>query len=211
MARTPGRPAAASDTPSREQLLHLAFNAFCSHGFDGVSIRKLAKSIGVSDSLFIHHFKSKKQLWFEVVDTHLEQEFQQLIQQLRNNQQTQLPLDLLKSYIKNMIEVASNKPAMFQLIFSELEQENERSQYVREKYLRPFLTAMDHALEQCVEEKHIAPMSNTTLHTMMLGSVSMILKPGFLYQGFDPQDHCISNRSQELVEFLFRGMGIDPR
>ena len=80
MSKTRGRPL-AKDRIRRDELLELAYQEFSEFGFKNVSIRKLAAKIGVSDSLFVHHFGSKQKLWYEVVDTLIEREFKFLIAQ----------------------------------------------------------------------------------------------------------------------------------
>ena len=66
MSKARGRPL-DKDRIKRDKLLELAFQEFSEHDFKNVSIRKLAADVGVSDSLFIHHFGSKQKLWYEVV------------------------------------------------------------------------------------------------------------------------------------------------
>lgn len=48
---------------TRQAILETAAEMFAEHGFDGLSIAKLAKAAGVTKSLVHHHFGSKAELW----------------------------------------------------------------------------------------------------------------------------------------------------
>ena len=61
--RKPGRPAAGDKAISQTDLLEAALKAFAQHGYEGVSIRKLTRDLGVSHNLIHHYFSSKEQLW----------------------------------------------------------------------------------------------------------------------------------------------------
>ena len=61
--RKPGRPAAGDKAISQTDLLEAALKAFAQHGYEGVSIRKLTRELGVSHNLIHHYFSSKEQLW----------------------------------------------------------------------------------------------------------------------------------------------------
>ena len=60
--RKPGRPAAGDKAISQTDLLEATLHAFAEHGYEGVSIRKLTRELGVSHNLIHHYFSSKEQL-----------------------------------------------------------------------------------------------------------------------------------------------------
>jgi AcrR family transcriptional regulator len=59
-----GRP----DAAARERLLQAAVDAFATHGFEGTSLRQIARQAGVAFQLIGYHFGSKEQLWLATVD-----------------------------------------------------------------------------------------------------------------------------------------------
>lgn len=205
MGRAPGRPSANADTLSREDLLEHAFEEFSQKGFNNVSLRALAKKLGVSDSLFNHHFGSKQKLWNEVVDSIIGHEFSLLIAELRLDNAMDNPLSMLRNYIVVMLEVAKRKPAMFKLIFSGLNDEEERAHYVRDQYIKPYLKIIDKALTHCIERGEIRDVSNVTLHTLILGSVDMLIRPEFVMQSIvDTKQQGIE--VQSLVDVIMHGL-----
>lgn len=205
MSKTRGRPR-AKDQIRRDELLDLAFQEFSESGFKNVSIRKLAAKIGVSDSLFIHHFGSKQKLWYEVVDTIIAQEFKYLIEQQKQNNLPLDPIQLLRDNIAELLRLAKLKPAMFQLFFRELNSDNERSDYLKRKYLHPYLALFDAAIALCIQRGDIKPVNTLTIHTLLLGSINVLINPGMLRPG--PNFTTQSSQPiavEELVDIIFNG------
>lgn len=64
-ARKPPAPAAPGDT--REKLLAAALAQFSEHGYDGASIRDIARAAEVNIALVSYHFGSKEQLYHELL------------------------------------------------------------------------------------------------------------------------------------------------
>lgn len=53
---------------TREIILHKAFMLFLQYGYDGTSMIKLQEETGLSRGALYHHFKSKEQLFTEVIE-----------------------------------------------------------------------------------------------------------------------------------------------
>ncbi|MFC0107934.1 TetR/AcrR family transcriptional regulator [Kibdelosporangium aridum] len=66
MSRTTPRPRNAAAT--RQAILDSAITAFTRHGYDGVGLREIAASAGVTAILVNRYFGSKEALFAEVVD-----------------------------------------------------------------------------------------------------------------------------------------------
>ncbi len=47
----------------RRGILEAALGAFAKHGSEGMSVRNLARELGVSHNLIHHHYGSKEELW----------------------------------------------------------------------------------------------------------------------------------------------------
>ena len=55
-----------------QAILDAAVELFSRHGFDGVSMRTIAMQAGVSKSNIYHHFKSKEELYLEIMESSAE-------------------------------------------------------------------------------------------------------------------------------------------
>ena len=65
--RAPGRRSHAESARTRARLLDRAEQQFARRGYDGVSLRDLARSCGVHPNTVQHHFGSKRGLYQEVL------------------------------------------------------------------------------------------------------------------------------------------------
>ena len=66
--RRAGRPV-NSETINKETILKIALEAFAEFGFEGVSVKTIAKRAKINDSLMHYHFGSKIELWKKAIET----------------------------------------------------------------------------------------------------------------------------------------------
>lgn len=64
-----GRRTAEAAQETKRQILDVAINMFCEHGYTQVSLRNISEAAGVSHSLIRHHFGSKEKVWYAASDT----------------------------------------------------------------------------------------------------------------------------------------------
>ena len=62
------RPGRKPDPFGREKLLHAAALAFMDRGYVGTSIDDIAERLGATKGFFYHHFSSKAELYFGVIE-----------------------------------------------------------------------------------------------------------------------------------------------
>jgi TetR/AcrR family transcriptional regulator len=54
---------------ARMRIIETAISAFGSHGYEGASIRSIAKEAGTSLARLLYHFRSKRELWQETFNS----------------------------------------------------------------------------------------------------------------------------------------------
>jgi AcrR family transcriptional regulator len=64
---------------TRERILSQAFRLFLKKGFPNVSVNELIRQVGVTKGGFYHHFRSKDELYIEVINTY----FLALVQEIK--------------------------------------------------------------------------------------------------------------------------------
>jgi AcrR family transcriptional regulator len=64
--RRRGRPPKAVAADTKAELMRAALNLFAAHGYDGTSVRAIARAVGLSESVLYAHFESKRAI-FEAV------------------------------------------------------------------------------------------------------------------------------------------------
>lgn len=57
---------------TKETLLQKATELFANEGYNGVSVRKLARAAGITEGSIYNHFSSKKEILDEILDHHAE-------------------------------------------------------------------------------------------------------------------------------------------
>lgn len=64
--RRRGRPPKAIAADTKAELMRAALNLFAAHGYEGTSVRAIARAVGLSESVLYAHFDSKRAI-FEAV------------------------------------------------------------------------------------------------------------------------------------------------
>jgi len=156
-AKRTGRPKAQDAPATLEQILDAAFQAFATHGYDGVSVRTLNRELGVSHNLIHQRFGSKLGLWYAAVD----HAFGQQVTELATAFDPTLsdPLDQLNHAIRRFVHYNAERPELLGLMNIEGRIESERLDYIYERYIAPALAPLGLLLEHLRKEGRIRPIT----------------------------------------------------
>ena len=135
--RARGRPPTGdpSAVPT-DLLLDAALAAFADKGFDGTSVRELARSIGVSHNLIPQRIGTKDELWTAAVD----HGFAQLAVALAEVLTGVLPDDdlaTLRALVVRFVEASGSRPALLRIIQQESIRPGPRFDYLFDTYIDP--------------------------------------------------------------------------
>lgn len=165
---------------AREDILRHAFLAFARQGYDGVSQRQLATECGVSDSLLHHHFGTKQQLWQEAADSVFAPLVGQLQAQLEALSRQGEAASTLRRNLPLALKLMMTNPAALQFMLREGDGDNERNDYLRQAYVRPYLARLDELFEQGVAAGQLRPLMPATRHVLVMGFLRTLVIPGVL-------------------------------
>lgn len=101
----------------KEKLLQTAICLFAAHGYDGVTIRRIAEESGVNSALISYYFQGKEGLYRAVIETHIHfiGEF------LENARAKQLaPREVILGYGRAMLQVHQASPHFVRILCREL-------------------------------------------------------------------------------------------
>ena len=76
----------------RLEILNSAFSLFAASGYHGVSVRQIAKSIGMTTGMLYHYFPSKPELFTSLVNVQQQKQIADFNTFLSNNTSGQLAL-----------------------------------------------------------------------------------------------------------------------
>jgi AcrR family transcriptional regulator len=102
-----------SQPTSREKILEVAEAHFARRGFSGVGLREVAVAAGLGKSSLFHHFESKAQLYFEVLE--------RVLGRIQERLQPALakfvgPLERLENWIDALVDALAEHPTTARLL-----------------------------------------------------------------------------------------------
>ncbi|MCB1658952.1 MAG: TetR/AcrR family transcriptional regulator [Moraxellaceae bacterium] len=206
--RSRGRPRCQQAALSREQIIERAFLAFAELGYEQVSLRALAKDCGISDSLLHHHFGSKQQLWQEAADSYIAPLMATLTDNLEALAANDRPAQALRHNLPQSLKNMVSKPAALAFIFREGDLNNERSDYLRQRYMRPYLNRLDALFNQAVLDGDFRPIPPAARHVLIMGFLRSMVIPAHLQDELAPH---LSSQEQtnalidDIAQLLLHG------
>ncbi|MEU6560519.1 TetR/AcrR family transcriptional regulator [Nocardia nova] len=144
--RRAGRPGAgAPPVPTEREILRRGVEAFAELGYDGASVRELARRLGVSHNFITDRYGSKANFWRAVVDSVLDSDQREREQLLAADIDD---AELVRAVIAHFYRAAVETPLLGRLLADEFARESERLDYLYEKYVAPTLNPMIPAIER---------------------------------------------------------------
>ncbi|GAB5553741.1 MAG: hypothetical protein Sapg2KO_33320 [Saprospiraceae bacterium] len=114
-------------TKLRKKIIKSATKLFLEQGYEGASIRMIAKDIEYSPATIYLHFKDKQAL-FSVI---IEEAFSLFKQNLENAKIIADPLSRLQELCKRYIRFAQKEPLYYELIFLERASKDQEGSHLR--------------------------------------------------------------------------------
>lgn len=214
-ARRRGRPSRDAMAMPREEILRRAFNAFASDGYDGVSLRSLAAACGISDSLISHHFGSKQRLWEEAADSMFQPLYDQLLALLDALAAVQgnNAVAVLQNNLPQALKLVAADPVMLQFLFRDGEGDNPRGEYLRTRYVRPYLARLDALFAQAQDAGEYRRVSPASRHVFVFGLMRSLVMPGLMRAELAPHlasPEAMSAYIDEATALLYSGLIVHP-
>ena len=141
-SRPRGRPAPSNtDTVSDEAVLDAVLWAFGENGFDGTSIREVARRLGISHNLIPQRFGSKTDLWYAAVKHGFSHMNRELILEGERHGDDQLVI--FRGLLVRAIELNALNPSLLRIINSESGQPGPRLDFIVKKFVGPAFDFME--------------------------------------------------------------------
>jgi len=103
-------------TDKQKQIVQAAIKVFARQGYAKLTIKNLAKSLGVTDAALYRHFPSKKELILTIL-RYFEYVSCQVIQEI--NSQDLSPIERISRFVLNRYELFAKEPDLAMVMFSE--------------------------------------------------------------------------------------------
>jgi len=167
-ARRSGRPANPTDIPAEPEILARGLAAFAELGYEGASVRELARRLGVSHNFINDRYGSKARFWRAVVDRSLAAQVARLGAAL--NVPGEDALERLRNLVHAFHRANVAEPNLARILQYESIRGGERLDYVFQHYLVPVRDAVAPLVRQLVEQGRIRAMP---MDVMVYAVVSM--------------------------------------
>ncbi len=210
-ARARGRPTA--DDPSTittEALLDAALDSFAARGYEGTSVRGLARDLGVSHNLIPQRIGTKEQLWFAAVDRGFGALAAALADVLNDDEQTD-DLARLRAVVVRFIEANAARPALLRIITREATAPGPRLDYLFDAYISPVRDFGADFLARLRANGQVASDSVSLLYFLMthgaagpLGLPELAARLGDVADPSDPA--AVHRHAVEAANVIFDGL-----
>ena len=211
--RARGRPPTGDPTAvPTDLLLDSALTAFADKGFDGTSVRELARSIGVSHNLIPQRIGTKDELWTAAVD----HGFARLAVALAEVLAGPPPDDdlvTLRALVVRFVEASGSRPALLRIIQQESIRPGPRFDYLFDTYIDPVRIFGSDLMVRLREAGRLRTDSVALMYFFMThGAGGPLALPAMAERfglAIDPDDPAAVRRHAEAaVDVLFDGLVI---
>lgn len=131
----------------RRALLEAALGAFAERGYDGTSVRDLARQVGVSHNLVHHHYGSKRALWEAALGHALASSGRELLALLDANDRERDWEVANRDGIAGALLVFARQPAVAKIMADESARGGERLDFLYERHIAPFARLLERLLD----------------------------------------------------------------
>ncbi|GII52419.1 putative transcriptional regulator, TetR [Planotetraspora thailandica] len=158
---------------SDAEILRRGLDAFAELGYQGASVRELAKRLGVSHNFINDRFGSKENFWRAVVDY----EMQGLQKPLEDA--FAVDADDAEKFgivIKAFYTIAARSPQMHRIISEESVLESNRLDYLHSKYTNAFLEKLEPISRRLMESGRMPRLSMDIMFTAISGPAIVLTR-----------------------------------
>jgi TetR/AcrR family transcriptional regulator len=154
-ARRVGRPAQPTDIPTESEILARGLSAFAELGYDGASVRELARRLGVSHNFINDRYGSKGAFWRAVIDRSLTAQVARL--QAALTVPNEDDLTRLRNLVHAFHQTNVAEPELPRILQYESIRGGQRLEYVFRHYLVPVRDAVAPIVHSLVEQGRVRP------------------------------------------------------
>lgn len=135
--RRPGRPAGSNGDETRRLVLEAALAAFAAHGYDGTSVRDIARGLGVSHNLVHHHYGSKWDLWKAALEHGFTPSARELFSLIQAGSRRPDWEAAVRECVTGAVMLLARYPAVATIMADESARGGPRLDFLFDRYLEP--------------------------------------------------------------------------
>jgi TetR/AcrR family transcriptional regulator len=207
------RRASAQKVDTRARIIAAAREAFSTMGFEGASLRSVAKDAGVQHQLATYHFKTKEELWMAVMDELAIGFFDRLGNRIRGLEGVDAATKL-QLVVREFVKYSAENPQLHRLMTMEGRKESKRLVWLIGRHVSQFFAISTKLIREAQALGVVRPGDPGQLHYCAIGvaTAAFSLAPEYkLVTGKDPFTRAHVEQIADLVcDFLFVRSGKAP-
>jgi TetR/AcrR family transcriptional regulator len=170
-ARRVGRPAHPTDVPADSEILARGLAAFAELGYEGASVRELARRLGVSHNFINDRYGSKAAFWRAVIDHSLTAQVARLQAMLTVSGEDDLAR--LRALLHAFHQANVAEPDLPRIMQYEAIRGGERLEYVFQHYIAPVRDAVAPLVQGLVEAGRVRPFPPDVMNYAVIAMTSV--------------------------------------
>lgn len=135
---------------TKSRILQCALEAFSKRGFDGVSLRDIAKQVGVNPSLIKYHFENKDGLWKSIVMLLFTRMHQEMTSPPEEEYLSRK--ERLKSWIRRYVRYSARYPEHARIMVQESLSDSDRLRWAVDKFILPDMDVSNYQRGMDIED-----------------------------------------------------------
>jgi AcrR family transcriptional regulator len=187
--------------PSEAEILRRGAEAFAELGYDGASVRELAKRLGVSHNFINDRYGSKGQFWRAVIDAALAQEMT-----ARQAMGASDDVELLRAVVTHFYVQAARHPYLNRIMVDEFARDTDRQEYLYERYVVPTLAIVEPSVQRLIAAGKLVPIPMHLLYFAVIGPVAGVSQTAFARRLGRPATDDPSTAARALAEVVVNGL-----
>ena len=191
---------------SRARIIEAAREAFSTMGFEGASLRSVAKEAGLQHQLATYYFKTKEELWMEVMNELAIGFFDQLGKRMRGLEGVDAATKL-RLIVREFVKYSAENPQLHRLMTMEGRRESERLVWLIKRHVSRFFAISTKLIREAQTLGVVRPGDPGQLHYCAIGiaTAAFSLAPEYkLVTGNDPFTRSHIEQIADMVcDFLF--------
>ena len=187
---------------------------FAESGYDGMSVRELARELGVSHNLIPQRIGSKEQLWFAAVNRGFGSLAIELAQAIAERADDEDDLARLRALLVRWVEANTTRPALLRIINQEATAPGPRLDYLFEHYIAPVREFGDDLLAGLAKDGRVRTSSAPLMYFMMThGAGGPFILPALADKFGTPLDAsdaaAVHEHATSVADLIFDGLVIN--
>lgn len=184
----------------RERLLHEAEKLFAEHGYAAVSIRDITQATGLSAGAVYHHFESKEDLFFQLLELNLREVNRTMRAAVR---QATTPREQIRRICEFYFSWPAQKRKLFEQVFRELPRLNPgRVQNFNHQVRDEYFVVLEDILREGMAHGAVAPVNPRLAAAALHGILRMMSNETLVGNHLSKE-----SRVEFALNLFFEGVG----